>query len=1023
MPALRVHSFLKSSRIGHLSIPIFLLFTMILPAQGPAASTPPPGGQAAAVPAAPDSPAATSLSTNVDEVSLDLTVRTKHNKPVLDLEPSQLTVTDAGSPVQLSSLRLVTADSGSQHLVAMVFDRLGKGAAERAHTMADKILGVFPAKGFSFAVLQVNGRLRLLQPYTRDRQLVDAAVGAATPDPPEAPLTDLSPAEKILTASENSDALGLSSDDRAEGKMLLKALEDSQRILQDRHGPPSLAALQALVESDRILTGRKFILYFSEGITSGSDVGSIPQSILGLADRAGVTICVVDTNSFDPKMRAAMEASANASTVGQSIASGNVSSFGVGSFGGLPGNGAGGRSPGAGMDPESVHNIAGFEFGDVNLQESPLASLARGTGGIYIGGSGNYNRQLQQLQENLTSWYQASWAPPIKKYDGAFRPIDIHPLRKDVVIHARSGYFAVAPAEATGIRPFEMPLLNILASPVLPTDVAFHAGVMHLGLLPDGNAGELTVQVPISQLAIHEDASTHIASVHASIVAVIKDSKGAILQRFGEDFPLHEPADMMHASSGQSITLEEHFSADPGVYTLQAAVMDGIANKAGAESTTFTIEPSPKGPSLSDVALVESVKPADQDNETFEPMRFGDGHIVPNLSTELPADTRTLSLFFLVHPIAGSQSQPVLRMQIFRNGQMLTEMPMELDKVSGSGAAIPYLGSIHGHSFAPGDYQVKALLSQDGGTATSTAAFHVAGNGAATNGADASLSAGGSTGSGGIDAKVVSEASTASSQFVVTSPKTPVPPPTDVENQAIIEGARQRALAWSDSLVNFYCYEVTNHSIDETGHGDWRHKDTLVELMKYVDHDESRSTVMLNGGRSDVQPDQLQFLHSAGEFGSMFHVIFNPSAKAVFTWKQTAFIDGQPVQVFAVKVARENSGFDLTDHAGRTAHAGFKGLVYIDPATFSVRRISIDADDIPPALLIRASSLSIDYAWVSMEGNDFLLPVRGAVSLQQEKSRPVLNEFEFMKYRRFGSQFRVLTDADVKADKTKTSQN
>jgi VWFA-related protein len=1018
MPSSGTHSYLKIGRISLLSALSFVLFSPMLPAQAPS-----PGGQAAAAPATPDSSGSTSLNTNVDEVSLDLTVRTKHNKPVLDLEPSQVTVTDAGSPVHLSSLRLVTADSGSQHLVALVFDRLGKGAAERAHAMADKILGVFPEKGFTFAVLQVNGRLRLIQSYTRDRQLVDAAITAATPDPPEAPPTDLSPAEKILTATENSDALALSSDERTNGKLLLKALEDSQRILEDRHGPPSLAAIQALAESDRTLTGRKFIVYFSEGITSSSDVGSIPQSILGLANRAGVTLVVVDLNSFDPKMKAAMEASTNASTVGQSIASGNVSSFGVGSFGGLPGNGGGGRSPGAGMDPESVHNIAGFAFGDVDAHESPLVSMALGTGGIYIGGSGRYDRQLQRLQEDLTSWYQAAWAPPIEKYDGAFRPIDIHPLRRDVVIRARSGYFAVPPAEATGIRPFEMPLLNILAGPTLPTDVAFHAGIMHLGELPDGNAGELTVQVPISQLAIHEDASTHIASVRASIVAVVKDSKGAILQRFGEDFPLHEPADMMHANSGQSITLGEHFSADPGAYTLEAAVMDGLANKAGAQSIPFTIAPPPKGPSLSDVALVESVKPADADNETFEPMRFGDGHVVPNLATELPAETRTLSLFFLVHPIAGNQSQPALRMQIFRNGQMLAEMPMDLDKVSGTGAAIPYLGSVHGHAFAPGDYQVKALLSQDGSTATSSVAFSVEGNGAATNAGDASLSAGGTSGGEGINSQVVSAASTSNSQFIVTSPKTPVPPPTDAENQAIIEGARQRALAWSDSLVNFYCYEVTNQSVDATGNGDWRHKNTLVELMKYVDHDESRTTMMLNGERSDVQPDQLKLIHSAGEFGSMFHVIFNPVAQAVFTWKETAFIDGQPVQVYTIKVARENSGYDLADHTGRTAHAGFHGLIYIDPETFSVRRISIDADDIPSTLLIRASSLSIDYAWVPMEGNDFLLPVRGAVSMQLAKSRPVLNEFEFLKYRRFGSQFRVLTDADVKAGKTKTSEN
>ena len=995
------------------------LFTLLLLSPLITGQTPPtqaPGSQASAALVNPDSPAATSLSTNVDEVSLDLTVRTKHNKPVVDLEPSQLTVTDAGSPVQLSSLRLVTADSGSRHLVMLVFDRLDPSASKRARFMAERILGVFPEKGFTFAVLQVNGRLRLLQPFTPDRALVDSAITEATPAKPAPPLTELTAAEKTLMTSGQSDALSLGPEARAEGKLLLSALEDSQSILEERRGSPSLAGLQALIQADRLLTGRKFILYFSEGISASSGVSDSLRSIIGMANRAGDTICVVDNSLRNEEVTSAQQASVASSVLGS-----GANSYGLGSTPGSVGTTSAIGGPGTGFNLAAVHNTSGFEFGDVDTHVSPLVPLATGTGGIYIGGSGRYNRPLQRLHDELSSWYQASWAPPIEKYNSAFRPIVVHPLRKDVVIRARSGYYAVPPEESTGVRSFEVPLFNILAGTALPTDIAFHAGILHLGGLPDGNAGELTVQVPISQLAIREDANMHISAVHAAIVAIVKDSKGTILQRFGQDFPVHEPADMLRADSGKTITLEQHFSADPGVYTLEAAVMDSIGNKAGAQRTTFTIEPLPKGPSLSDIALVEGVKPIEEEREVFEPMRFGNGHIVPNLATELPGDTRSLSLFFLVHPVSGSQSQPALRMQIFRSGQLLTEMPMQLDKVSGTGAAVPYLGTIHGHAFAPGDYQVKALLTQDGSTASSSISFRVEGGSAASNSPNASLDAAGSTGADGTNARLVSEASTSNSQFVVTTPKDPVPPPTDEESKAMIEGARKRALAWSNSLVNFYCYEITNHSIDESGTGDWRHKDTLVELMKYVDRGESRTTVMLNGDRSSVQPDQLQFAHSAGEFGAMFQIVFNPSAKAVFTWKQAAFIDGEPVQVFAVKVARADSRFDLYDRNGRAGQAGFHGLVYLDPATLSVRRISIDADDISPTLLIRASSMSIDYAWISMQGNDFLLPVRGAVSLQEAKRHPVLNEFDFLDYRRFGSQSRVLTDAEVKNGKT--SQN
>jgi len=945
----------------------------------------------------------------VNEVSVDLVVHTKHHKPICNLQSSQLAVTDDGSPVRLSSLRVVDPASGSQHLVTFVFDRLNPTAAKSARRMAEKILEIIPGKGYSLAVLEVNGRLHLLQPYSPNPHLVEAAMLDATPATPIPPSAALTRAEKTVIASGHSDALALSSADRAEGKMLLSALEQSQRILEQRRSYPSLAALQALVDSQRRLTGRKFIFYFASGIPSNSDARPILHSIVESANRDGVTINVVDTSPFNPKMNSALQGAVAASILGES------GGFGSGISGAGAAGGAGGFSPGGVMNDVHVKDIAGFQFGYMDAGQKPLVALASGTGGVYIGASTGSKRQLRQVREDLTNWYRASWVPPIKNYDGQFRPIHIRSLRKGLVVRARSGYFAVPPAESAEIHPFEMPLLNILSRPALPTDIAFHAEILHLGALPDGNAAELAVQVPISQLEVHQDNNTHISSVHATIVAVIKNSKGAVLQRFGQDFPLQEAPDMLRGDSGQTITLQRQFSAAPGVYTLETAVMDRLANKAGAQRTTFTIKPPAPGPALSDIALVQSVEPTEEDNQTFQPMRYRNGRIIPNLYTDLPQDTRSLSLFFLIHPVAGSQSQPTLHLQIFRNHQLFTEMPMDPKKVSGTGAAIPYLATIHGDAFPPGAYQLKALLNQGGGTASSSVSFRIEGGAVASNSPSSSLAGGSFVSSDAPDSHLISEASITNSRFVVTSPSNPVPPPTDAEVQAMIEATRQRALAWSNNLVNFVCLEMTNHFVDTTGQGDWKHKGTLVELLKDLNHEESRKTLLLNGERSTVQPDRLQFAHSTGEFGGMFHVIFDPSAKAVFTWKRSGFVDGEPVQVFAFRVARANSRFSLFDRVGEVGAVGFHGLLYLEPATDSVRRIDLDADDIPARLLIRACSMSIDYSWITMQNHNFLLPVRGAVSMQETKKSPVLNEFEFRNYHRYGSHVRILTSDDLKA--------
>jgi VWFA-related protein len=942
-----------------------------------------------------------------DEVSFDLIVQGKHHKPVLDLRPSDLAVTDNGAPVDLSALHLVTGGAQQEHLVTLIFDRLDPGAARYARSLALKILGVIPDKGYSMAVLQINGRLRLVQAYTANRRLAESAIAAATPQFPAAPSNDLNPAEKALIAATHSDSLTPGSGGRADAALLVSGMQQFQRIEAERPANPSLAALQALIVSERERSGRKLILYFSEGIQANADNRDTVRSIVALANRAGVNLCAVDTVSVNQQAGRRMQAAQAISMLGNGGALGGTNPP------------ASGFTPGAAMLPAMANDTTNYQFGDPGIDQSPLIPLAAGTGGVYISASNRVRRQLQQLHDDLTNYYEASWVPAIKDYDGQFRPVSVRPLRKGLLIRARAGYFALPPSETFGIRPFEVPLLNLLAGPRLPTAIAFHSAVLHLGELPDGNSAELAVEVPVSQLQVREDANTHISSVHASVVAVIRDDKGAVLQTFGDDFPLHESPDRLRLDPDQVITLERHFSADPGTYTLETAVLDRLGNQAGAQRSTFTIDPAPPGPSLSDMALVRTVEPLPEETQTFEPMHYLNGRVVPNLAGELPEDTRSLSLFFLIHPLAGSTQQPSLVLEIDRNRHLLTHIPVELHPVSGSGGAIPYLGTLRAAAFPPGQYQVRAILTQDSRTASSTASFAIEGTIAASNAPNPTVTAESGAPDGTIDSSLADRASTGNSRFVFVTPANPLPPPTPSAMHDMLEAARSRALAWSDSLQNFFCMEVTDHSVDETGRGDWKHKDTLVERMRYIDHIETRTTLSLNGEPSTLQPDQFQFAHSSGEFGAMFHIVFDPAAKTAFTWRQSELIDGQLVQVFAFKVDRAHSTFQLSDRDNRQLPVGFHGLLYVDPATRSVRRITVDADDIPPALKIRASSISVDYSWITMNNHDFLLPVRGAVSLQESKSRPVLNEFEFRDYRLFGSQIRMLLPGQSKSSPQK----
>jgi hypothetical protein len=76
---------------------------------------------AASGPLSGDGTPTNEVHANPDEVLIDLVVRDKRNKPVTNLSPADIKVSDAGNPVQLADLHLVTPESGSATTIALLF--------------------------------------------------------------------------------------------------------------------------------------------------------------------------------------------------------------------------------------------------------------------------------------------------------------------------------------------------------------------------------------------------------------------------------------------------------------------------------------------------------------------------------------------------------------------------------------------------------------------------------------------------------------------------------------------------------------------------------------------------------------------------------------------------------------------------------------------------------------------------------------------------------------------------------------
>jgi VWFA-related protein len=953
---------------------------------------------------------APTIVSNVDEVSLDVVVRDKKKKPVVDLKPDELAITDNGTPVKIADLRLITPASGSDRLLTLIFDRMDTSVAGNARELAGKVLKEVPASGFSLSVLSIEGRLKLYQNFTSDRTLITQAIRAATEAPRNQKSAEAEAAEKKLfsLARTGTDESGVrvKSEQRSVAQVLVAALQDSQQIIQEQHTNASLAGLLALARAQRKLPGRKVVIYFSQGTNLGTDSDEMLGTIVGAANRSGVSIYTIDANVFNEQTAQGLLATM---ALGNSISMGQSRVSAPQALTGPPPTPVGDLTT-PGMKSMISSQLDRFQTRDSKGDKGPLADLAAGTDGGHVPAGENPRKIVRNMLQDLSTYYEVSYIPPIKEYDGQFRPVVVKPLRKGMKTHSRAGYFAVPPHNDTGFKLFEAPLLKVFTEAQLPSDIKFQARILQLGDIGSGDANSLLVEVPVSDLVTKDDPNTNLYSFHASIVAQIKNKSGEVIEHFSEDSPKHGALDSKEAARESTLAMQRHFMADPGEYTLEAAVLDRNSGKIGAMRTSFVIAQSSSGSSLSDIVLVQRLDPFPDEIDPAEPLRFGDRKIIPTVMDRMNRGAKQIQLFSIVHPNPQSNQPPRLELTVLRNKEPIAQVPLQLR--TRTGAAVPYVASIQSGSLPAGDYQLIETLTQGEKTSEKSLTFRIDGPelASATTPANASSTAPNADELGMLATSKLQ--TNGPHQLVITSlPEGSVPAPSADELQTMVEAARKHAVGYAKSLPNFVCVETTNRSVDTSGNGAWKRRDTIAELLRFVDNVETRTIVERNGMRSSLQRSDLDptWASSVGEFGHLLNLVFQSESKADFQWKEAATLGSTTVQVLSYRVSSKNATMVLSDSNSRIG-VGFHGLAYVDSATGGVRRITMEADDVPRDFSIHAASMTVDYDYVTIGAHDYLMPMRAVVALRRGHKQTDLNEMAFRGYRRYSSQAKIIVN-------------
>jgi VWFA-related protein len=675
------------------------------------------------------------IKTNVDEVLLDLIIRDKKGKPITDLESTELSVFDNGVRQKLTGFRLVSgaqaiAATGNKttldplqqiRLVTLAFEAMTEPSQRKlARTAAlDLIQGAQGANVF-YAVVVINTQLIVLQQFTSDKAALTKAIERATEglggpgmvsesDAIQAELKrNLSGANgavedrDLKAAASQTASQTVSNGSEALQAKLAAVMLDMLRMdgaATTQGTRLSLQALRSLVEGQRQLPGRKSILYFTAGMYLSPELDVPFRNLVSTANRSNVTFYSVDTRGV---MVGAQTAAARSQLAGAARASATTI-----------------MSTTSAVTKDEIMSSDNAETSARNDVQDAVRNLAGSTGGFLIGDSNDLRVPLRQVNEEIASYYEVSYNPAIQNYDGSFRKVSVSTSRKELMIHARNGYFAL-PAEArgTGLQGFEVALLQMLSDGKASDDVKYRAAGILLKPSEAATAAMLLVEVPLHELQPATDPAKKTMSVHCSLLALVKDANGNVVDKLSRDRNFVVTKEQLAGGNFQDkVTL----LLPPGKYTLESVVMDRNSSKSGLQRSPFEVSKMAGGLGISSLTVVRSYSPNAKPADASEEFQFQGGTITPTLDPVVKAEANAmLRLFFTVYQDPAIAAKPSVEIEFLQADKSLTKVPMQLPSADAQNR-IPYVMTVPAAGIPTGAYEVRATAHQGNSSAqTST---------------------------------------------------------------------------------------------------------------------------------------------------------------------------------------------------------------------------------------------------------------------------------------------------------------
>jgi VWFA-related protein len=729
-------------------------FLLTLALAGPAT----PGARAQA----PDEPP--TVAVTAAEVAVDLVVRDKQGRLVLDLEPGDVEVYEDGVRQDVETFRLITttattADAGGtlappdagaeaapappppddEHAlaVALVFDRLGPEARRNAFDAATEWVKLPAVTGRHVGVFRIDQGLEMLQDFTDDRATVHEALDDVLMALPTRYTSgrDRSQLRRLrnelsllqgrtvgqalqgsLSADEPGDALafqgagpGMGSVERqteyhlrAVELAMLQAMESLER---DQQGLATANSLLALVNGLRELPGRKAVVFFSEGLVLPERVLGTLKSVISEANRAGVSFYAADAAGL--RIRSGADETRRELSGMADMMSSAASNDAV----------SGDKTPMTRM-MERTEDILRLD------PATGLGTLARDTGGFLIADTNAIAAGLRRVEEELGAYYLLSYAPNNESWDGSYRRIEIKARRSGLRVQGRQGYFAVKVSTPTPILEHEAPVLAGLERAPTAAEISLRARALQF----PGEYGEsvvaLVADLPALGPSVHpseDDEGTYTQDF--TVLALVRDEAGRIVHKASRRYVLSwSEANLEDLEVGRVLFARETL-LPPGRYTVEIVARDAQEGRMGVTRVPLELPAASDAElRLSSLMVVGHAEPHALGQPS--PLLYEGVQLYPNLGDPVSlAAGKPLAFLFSLRP--GARPLASATVELFQGDTSVLQSPVALPSPDPSGQ-MRVVSGLQVGSLEPGDYVLRLSVNNAQGFQSRSTPFQLA---------------------------------------------------------------------------------------------------------------------------------------------------------------------------------------------------------------------------------------------------------------------------------------------------------